>query len=220
MGTLRLQEKSAAGKNKRSYHFQGCSFWLVVESGFCCPIVFGFVFVLNKSITTNKTLQMVGTSRGKFNVWFWSAFRKQQGNMRVSDDDEAAFSSPLVTKADVKQHLQEINIWNQEAWITLHLRALTIAGWEGLFEYRQMQKLHSRKNRFSTDLQYGIWNSGKEIMWWRIWGLKEVNNLAWTPSTCCWEKANTAVCCMNWTAQQNKIILLFYTVLGRPVLWH
>lgn len=30
--------------------------------------------------------------------------------MHVSDGDEAAFSSPLVTKADVKQHLQEINI--------------------------------------------------------------------------------------------------------------
>lgn len=30
--------------------------------------------------------------------------------MHVSHDDEEAFSSPLVTKANVKQHLQEINI--------------------------------------------------------------------------------------------------------------
>lgn len=53
---------------------------------------------------------MVQSSRGKFNVWFWSVFGKQQGNVRVSDDDEEDFSSPLVTKADVKQHLREINI--------------------------------------------------------------------------------------------------------------
>jgi len=37
-------------------------------------------------------------------------FGKQQGNMHASDDDEEAFSSLLVTKADVKQHSQEINI--------------------------------------------------------------------------------------------------------------
>lgn len=36
----------------------------------------------------------------------------------MSDDDEGAFSSPLVTKADVKQHPPEINISDQQAWLT------------------------------------------------------------------------------------------------------
>lgn len=38
--------------------------------------------------------------------------------MHVSDYDGEAFSSPLVTKVDIKQHLHGINILNQRAWIT------------------------------------------------------------------------------------------------------
>lgn len=38
--------------------------------------------------------------------------------MHVSDYDEEAFSSPLVTKTDIKQHLRGINIQSLQAWIT------------------------------------------------------------------------------------------------------
>ena len=66
MGSSRHQEKSAAGKNKRlmrSYYFQGffCFFgWLVfVLVGFFG----GFFLKKTKSITTNKILQMVQSSK-------------------------------------------------------------------------------------------------------------------------------------------------------------